>query len=658
MPFRGLAGLQPLAAALALRCSETAHAPTSCTEFGIVLHPCVHNLSPCPQLDTNSAETFLGLATVQLQNADGSETLSLHPATAPEEEVESFLCRAEYHTHGNAFKPVNLAEIKGILSACVAARGGGVEGAVPASAAPTAAPGSSAADLSHLKIAAASGPAVPKLSSPGGLAPPGRSLMAGGAGGAGASPRARGLAPALAGSGTSADATVLSTRAAEEEALLGRLVPQPAAGDGKFQIRVGPNRQAILPSYQGPRPAQPTAESGSQTPHSVGLGGKSVEDAGTALVAPTAPDLTPGQELAFMEGFNRFGKEFHRIAADMAGVSTGTLVAHYYKHKSRRAVLARERHEKRHGAPQPDEVTLGGGEKRDVVPVELVCMRRSCGNTVSMRQYNAHRVLYRARTQCNPSWRSATKNPFWLCLDCFPAPDHALRQGLYSYAGAEDEGGRSRKRRRAAVLADAERLAREYQHGGRFSMAADSMYDIAPDGQVPDNSGMAASALNGVRAAIMQAQLSVKDSVELVHRVRQVYGAESPRFRRFLSLLFRYQRRALSVRGLAARVLRLFRKNPPILKAFAVFLPPVVREAFVRGMQHGLKATAEAAEERERTLQAQEAAVHAANQAGDSESAAKRPRTEEAGEEDSAPTTHAAASSSASAAPEGDSGAT
>jgi len=432
----------------------------------------------------------------------------------------------------------------------------------------------------------------------------GRSLIGSGSAAArGASSPAARLAASSTTSLGSASAAATGEADLTGSGLASPTASSAGAAGNKSTIKVGPNCQADLPAYQGPRstytiaPVQPSAATEavpgalpSDLALHIPLGGTPIDTSAELLTDEPQPELTPAQVDAFMVGFNKHGKKFSVISADIAGASTTQIVQYYYAHKSARAAQARQRHIERHGALPEEEEVLGGGEKRDVVPLELKCMRAAgCSNVVTMRQYNNHRVLYRARTQCNASWRNAVRNPFWLCLECFPAPANALRQGSYSYAGAEEDTGRSRKRRRAALLADAERMAREWQHGGRLSYAAEAMYEYAADGQVGDKSGSATGALGGVRAALMQAQLGVKDSVEFVHRVRQVYGAGSKRFLRLLQLLFRYQRRALSVRGLAARVMRLFRRNPPILKAFAVFLPPGVREAYVRGMQYGLK---------------------------------------------------------------------
>mgnify|MGYP005991039651 CR=1 FL=1 len=580
----------------------------------------VHNF--IIQKDTNSAEAFAGLASVKFEvpNADGqTETIVVAPGVAPEMEVPEYTCSREYHPHGQAFKAISALDVRDTLqrlkSARAEARTAAAAGDVtvpspetPGASHTTGTQGSPAAsqtfDAAKLRASVANGPAAPRMTSP--------ALADGSSGGRsliGSASAARGAAsPTGRMAGASAASLGTAGGVGDADATGGLASPATSSSGGgaagnKSTIKVGPNCQADLPTYQGPRssytmpsvqPSVGTEAVPGLLPSSAALatplGGELIDTAANQLTDEPQPELTPAQVDAFMVGFNKHGKKFTVISGDIAGASTTQVVQYYYAHKSARAVQARQRHIERHGALPEEDETLGGGEKRDVVPLELKCMRAAgCSNVVTMRQYNNHRVLYRARTQCNASWRNAVRNPFWLCLECFPAPANALRQGSYSYGGAEEDTGRSRKRRRAALLADAERMAREWQHGGRLSYAAEAMYEYAADGQVGDKSGGATGALGGVRAALMQAQLGVKDSVEFVHRVRQVYGASSKRFLRLLQLLFRYQRRALSVRGLAARVMRLFRRNPPILKAFAVFLPPGVREAYVRGMQYGLK---------------------------------------------------------------------
>ncbi len=611
------------------------------------------------QKDTNSVEAFAGLAqvTFKVPGADGqTESIVVAPAVDSDSAPVEYVCSKEYHPHGQAFKAVAALDVRDTLQRLKAAR---AEARVAAAAGDVTAPspetpgasagngtrGSPAAsqsyDAAKLRASVANGPAAPRMTSP--------ALADGSAGGrsliGSASVAARGAASPTGrlavGPGAASSSLPAAGGSADGDLIAGGLASPATSSSGgaagnKSTIKVGPHCQADLPTYQGPRSSykMPSSAPSSaaaaeavpgQLPTAAALqapiGGVLIDTSVDQLTEEPLPELTPAQVDAFMVGFNKHGKKFSVISADIAGACTPQIVQYYYAHKSTRAVQARQRHIERHGAVPEEDDVLGGGEKRDVVPLELKCMRAAgCSNVVTMRQYNNHRVLYRARTQCNASWRNAVRNPFWLCLECFPAPANALRQGSYSYAGAEEDTGRSRKRRRAALLADAERMAREWQHGGRLSYAAEAMYEYAADGQVGDRSSSATGALGGVRAALMQAQLGVKDSVEFIHRVRQVYGASSKRFLRLLQLLFRYQRRALSVRGLAARVMRLFRRNPPILKAFAVFLPPGVREAYVRGMQYGLKlagmSDAERASALEGSPQALIAAVGTSGQEG------------------------------------------
>ena len=312
----------------------------------------------------------------------------------------------------------------------------------------------------------------------------------------------------------------------------------------------------------------------------VPVGGEPVSYAPDMQLDRQRVQFTPEQRKAFAMAFNQTGKAYHAIAAKVPGADTPACVMYYYYSKTekyRRIQAAADEA----GVPPPG-VHLGAGEGPLPQTVHCAC----CDNVTTARQFNAMRAMYRARSMQRVSWRAAAGNPHWLCLDCFPAPVGAV--GLDD--DAEEVSRQGRKRRRAAILADTQRQTTNMP-AARLATTAESVFVYGPDGGVDAVMPSAAAAV-GVRGALMQCTVTAKDAVSYVSRVQEIYGANHPRYRRLLHVLSRYMQQELTARCVAKRVLRLFRDNVPLLRGFAIFLPPALRHAFEKAVKRGIDAGA------------------------------------------------------------------
>ena len=327
------------------------------------------------------------------------------------------------------------------------------------------------------------------------------------------------------------------------------------------------------------------------------------------------------QELEFMKAFNLFGKEYNRIARRVPNASTNDCVAWYYKNKPR-IVKGREHQasiapvsvsvytEMEMGSPQYSGFACGNGEEAyrsslpsnhgDAPPVgtlsrnlpsstALICQNKECQAVINQKQFNVQRNLYRMR-RATPTWEDAMKCPFWLCAKCCPPPADSRKFHARLKYGFSEESEGSRLRRKAAVLADAQRLAREMEHGNRsFAKYAEAAFhNLENRYKNEDNTDDAAAYskyLTHGGYTKKQSRLSIKDSVDYVSRVQAVYGKDSAIFCRFLKLMHRFRKGVITPVVLARKMTKLFHDNVPLLKAFCLFLPSTLRQPYLQAIE-------------------------------------------------------------------------
>eukprot|EP01138_Halocafeteria_seosinensis_P005313 gb/GECG01005432.1/.p1 GENE.gb/GECG01005432.1/~~gb/GECG01005432.1/.p1 ORF type:complete len:931 (+),score=142.40 gb/GECG01005432.1/:1-2793(+) len=340
------------------------------------------------------------------------------------------------------------------------------------------------------------------------------------------------------------------------------------------------------------------------------------------------------QELAFMKAFNLFGKEYHRVARRVPRASTNDCVAWYYRHKQR-GVKKREEQasigpvsnypevaasdsgpgdtntngdgmDEAYRASLPsnhgDAPAVGTLSRNLPSSTVLVCQNPACKATINQKQFNVNRNLYRMR-RMTPTWETAFKCPFWLCSKCCPPPADSRRFFQRLKHGYSEESEGSRLRRKAAVLADAQRLAREMEHGNcsfaKYAVVAfqnlENRYKSEDD---TDDAAAYSKYLSQGGYMKKQARLSVKDSVEYVARVQAVYGKNSGVFCRFLKLMHRFHNGVMSPMVLAKKMTRLFHDNAPLLKAFCLFLPTTLREPYLLAIEGEMKRMTEKSQAR------------------------------------------------------------